>query len=799
MQHDNGITEESNLEQINQSEKSDAEKQEQFFRSLELDLTSLNVAEADNGNSDNGSNDAEALYYDTVSLLQKGEIDLDSGLELLQKAASDGCALSCIFLGNRYANSSNPDYNPAQAFDYYVKASELNNGNGNYKTGVCYHSGFGCLKDDTKAYEYFSKGLEQGDVDCTCALAICREFGIGCEIDYEIAAELYRRAADKGSAEALNNLGGCYFYGHGVEKDKEYAIELYQKAAYMGNSNAECRLGICSESGDGCEQNFEKAIAHYKNSANDKNPQALFRLATCYDRGIGTEQNFAKAFKCYEDAAEHGHVEAMYECGMMNMLGRGTKKDTMAAYRMFLAAAESGHAYSEYELGNCCFDGLGTVRNRINAYKYYKSAYEADSSCTPALYRLGLCNLKGFGTDKDEKRAFEYFCMGAEQGSAESGYMKGECLIYGVGVEKNEYEAVNAFKKAINDTADVDGNIEKKVNSLLSLGYCYEKGIGVNKNPAKALALYKQAAESGMPEALYRTGNAILLNEDEKSDISVARGYILRAARKGHLPAILTMGVFSDEGKGVAKNREDAKRWYLKAVIADTNTIPSAFDFPERFSDRAKLDIESKIEAQYRLGMLVARHNPSAQNYIQSFEHIALAASMGHKGAQREITKIFVFGGDLKGYYESPFSRENAKFSNGERNPDNETLASAMNKLGDALFDGKGMVKKNETAAAKCYKKAAELGNVDACYSYGWCLRHGVGVKENDIKAIKWLKLSADAGNVNACYSYGLCCEEGAGTGIKNKRDALSYYRRAAAMGHAEAQQRYVLLSSSEE
>ena len=162
------------------------------------------------------------------------------------------------------------------------------------------------------------------------------------------------------------------------------------------------------------------------------------------------------------------------------------------------------------------------------------------------------------------------------------------------------------------------------------------------------------------------------------------------------------------------------------------------------------------------------------------------------------LSKIYIHGGDLKGYYESPLSSPDACFENGSQIPDDKTLGEAMNKLGDAMYDGRGMVKKNEASAVRCYKIAAELGNADACYSYGWCLRHGVGVRENDAEAAKWLKISADKGNNNACYSYGLCCEEGAGTGIKNKREALSYYRKAAYSGHAEAMQRYILLSERE-
>ena len=55
--------------------------------------------------------------------------------------------------------------------------------------------------------------------------------------------------------------------------------------------------------------------------------------------------------------------------------------------------------------------------------------------------------------------------------------------------------------------------------------------------------------------------------------------------------------------------------------------------------------------------------------------------------------------------------------------------------------------------------------------------------------------MAADKGNGNAAYSYGLCCEEGSATGVKNKREALYYYRLAAGSGHIEAAKRYLALT----
>lgn len=737
------------------------------------------------------AHNAEALFYKTLSMLESGEIDTSSAVMLLQKSAKDGCDLSALYLGGYYSDPKNAGYNPVFAYDNYLLSAQLGSSEGCYKLGLCLSSGFGCEKDPSLAYELFKRGAECDDADCICALGICYEQGLGCKTDYSVATELYLKATALGHAAAINNLGGMYFYGHGVEQDKEKAISLYRQAAALGHANAECRLALCYENGTVLPKDLSLAFNYYKSAAEKKNTLALYKLALCYDNGWGTEQNFAKAYKCYEKAAKLGHTDAMYEAGKMALGGRGTKKNLSIAYKMFNMAKDA-LPRAEFELANCLFEGLGTVRNRAAAYSHYLSALERDPKIAGAAYRLGICKLKGLGCEKDLQSAYEYFTLGASLGSTDAAYMKGECEYFGVGTSTDLHQAAESFTASLENT-----QIEPEftVPSLINLGLCYERGTGVSRDVHTALKLYKKAAEFGDPNAMYRVGHLMFSSPELKNESSSARIYILRAARKNHLSAMLTMGLFSESGNGVQKNREDAIRWYTKAVSTEIPSAPALFDFPERFETVSRAAIRARIEAQYKLGMLIARHKPSTERYIQAFECIALAASTGHKGAQTEISKIFVSGGDLKSYYDSPFSREDVGFSNGNSEPDAQTLASALNKLGDAFFDGKGLVSKNQSAAVRCYKSSAELGNIDAAYNYGWCLRHGTGVKENDLEAIKWLKSSADRGNANAAYSYGLCCEEGAGTGIKNRRDALEYYRKAAASGHGDAANRYVMLS----
>ncbi|MBQ4090690.1 MAG: sel1 repeat family protein [Clostridia bacterium] len=768
-----------------------------------LDLSSLSLPdEAPDTAEDEAERektDAEALYHDTVSLMKTGKTDLSTGVKLLLQAAQGGYAPAWLHLGQIYSNKKYALYNPALAFDCYCGAADLGLADGHYNKGLCYSTGFGCEKDELFAIQSFARGAEVFDPNCICAMAMCYEFGQGCDVNYEYAFNLYEKGMELGHAGCANNLGGCYLYGHGVEQDKARAVEIFKKACELGSTNAKCRLGLCYLSGDGCEQNESAAFECFKSAAEQNNSIALFNLASCYDTGVGTEQNFRLAFKYYNKAASQGHAAAQYMAGKMSMDGRGTKRDAATAYRMFSSAARCGYAPAEYELANCFFEGAGAVRNRANAYSHYLASFEAQGeNAADAAYRLGLCHLKGLGTQQNKSAAVEWFTRGTDLGSPNATYMLAECLHYGVGTEVDDDRAFALYSEAAQTALTDPMSVKSYASLFLSIAQCYERGTGAHKDAAKAIAAYKQAGELGDYEALYRTGRAILAGVGMRSEYPAARTHFLRAARHAYMPAMLMMGKFSEQGLGVPKSLDDAKSWYYKAVTANNEPQMSIYDFPERFYEGMTLYREAKNEAQYRYGMMIARSG-EPDDRLRAFEYISLSAANGYTPAKIEITKIHISGGDLKAYYESPFSREDATFDGGHNSPSAKDLAIAMYKLGDAFFEGNGLLKKNEAASASCYRSAAELGMIDACYSYGWCLRHGVGTEENDAEAVKWLKLAADKGNAGAAYSYGLCCEEGAGTGIKNKREAMYYYRIAAASGHAKAAERYVLLSSRAE
>ncbi len=766
-----------------------------------LDLSSLSSDEETEPVSETKKEqDCARLYQETAHLLETGEIDISDGISLLKKNASDGHAMSWVYLGQLYSNKSGGMFNPAMAFECYKNASDADLGEGHYDLGLCYISGFGCDKDDERAAECFSAGARKLNADCICALGMCYEFGQGCDVNYEYAVTLYEKGYELGHPTAANNFGGCLFHGNGIKKDTERAISVYKEAAMMGSSNALCRLGEIYEAGRAAERDIKAAFEYYKASADSKNPIGLYSLARCYKDGVGVKQDLNKAFKYYNRSAMLGYDPAKYEAGQMSLKGLGTKKNYGAAYKYFVSAAECGFAAAEFEAAKCLFDGTGAMKDRERAYMYYCSAYESDEkNRANAAYRIGLCHLRGFGAEKDEGLAFEWFLTGAKLKDPNALYMLGECYYFGVGTSVDEACAADCFIRAEEIINESGADKNEYVSLLMSLALCFEKGIGTAADPKRARSIYKAASESGRPDALFQMGRAAVYGIGMKAEYPAARQYFLRSARSGYAPAMLMMGIFSDEGRGVAQNKSDAQSWYLKTVNAEGLAQISAYDFPDRFSEGVKAHTEAKIKAQYKLGMLIASSDKTVKGYTEAFGYIALSASMGYTQAQTEIARIYALGGDLTQYFEDPQALSDRSGEAGDMPPDKNVLSEAMNKLGDTFFDGKHSLKKNEVAAARCYRFASELGNTDACYSYGWCLRHGVGVRENDAEAVKWLKMAADRGNANAAYSYGLCCEEGSGTGVRNRREALYYYRMAANSGHGDAAERFVTLSERDE
>ncbi len=629
--------------------------------------------------------------------------------------------------------------------------------------------------DKKNAFLCFMRGSEDSDIDCTYYLGMCYEYGFGTEIDLESAAITYKIAAEQGHPDAINNLGGCYLYGHGIEKNPKEAFSLFCKAYSLGNVKACCRIGICYHYGYGVEKDGELAVEYYKKAAALDSDIACILLADCYEKGNFVEKSLPEAFRYYKLAAELGNSSAMLTVGNMLSEGRGIKHDVHEAFNFYLLSSKHGNLDAKLKLAECYTKGEGTVKNHREATKIYKSLLDIDETKAIAEYKLGLAYLKGRGVDIDKACAFEYFKKGAQDGYESASFILGECYFYGIGCEQNLSLAFDCYRRAAESGDGFAHN---------ALGECLENGFGTATDISGAVKEYKKAADLDNLEGTYNIGRCIMEGTATDAGFHNPQMFISRAAKRDHISATYLSGVlFEKQG-----NITDAVNWYMKTILLDTKYIFPEYISLERKNNILKRDHLSKTKAKYKLGKLKLNINRSPRNCIESLNYIANAASVGYAPAQIQIVKLIRLYGEVKlpaGY----------EFDENAEGIEKSEIAFALNKLGNCYFTGvTGVFKKDESAAVRCFKLAAELGNSSGMYSYGWCLRHGKGIIENNVEAAKWLKMSADKGNNNAAFSYGLCCEEGCVTGVKNRREALMYYKKAANAGHIEAGKRYVAI-----
>lgn len=323
--------------------------------------------------------------------------------ELAEKDDAEGQ----FYLGLSYFNGAGVTENPAQAFEWSLKAAEQGNTRAQLMVGELYRNGEVVEKDDSQAVSWYRKAADQGFAPAQHLLGKCYDYGIGVQKDIAQAVSWYRKAADQGEAEGQAFLGRCYENGVGVPQNTSTAIKWYEKsadqgcsygqqqlgayyyfeghnmtqafillnkAAEQGESSAQALLGQCYRDGDGVDKNLDKAVKWYQESADQGNGLGLYGLAGCYDEGAGVGQDKVKALDLYQKAAEEGLEKAFNSIGLIYESGEGIAQNLSKAYENYKKGAELGHEISQFNLARCYQYGYGVQKNMTKAIEWYQKA-----------------------------------------------------------------------------------------------------------------------------------------------------------------------------------------------------------------------------------------------------------------------------------------------------------------------------------------------------------------------------------------------------------------------------------------
>ncbi len=220
----------------------------------------------------------------------------------------------------------------------------------------------------------------------------------------------------------------------------------------------------------------------------------------------------------------------------------------------------------------------------------------------------------------------------------------------------------------------------------------------------------RKLAEQGDAAAEFNLGMCYERGEGVAKDQEQAVKWYAHAAEQGHVWAQFRLGICYADGAGVAKDQEEAVKWYTRAAE------------------------QEHALAQTLLGACYANGSGVAEDQEEAVKWCTRAAEQGHAPAQHVLGTCYANGaGVAKDQKEAVMWYTRAA---------EQGYANAQYDLGVCYTKGWG-VSKDQKAVVRWYTRAAEQGVAGAQFNLGLCYAMGDGVAKNMVQAYMWMNLAA--------------------------------------------------------
>ncbi len=452
--------------------------------------------------------------------------NLDFSIELMQRlhyCAELGDKRCQNQLGLCFLCGVGTEKNYKLAYEWIKKAAEQDYAPALNNIGEIYRKGFGVEVDNLKAIQYIKEGAEKKHSGCQYKLGLYYLLGIGVDVDKNIAFSLFIESSLQGNTSAMFKLYECYLNSWGTEKNEKLAIKYLKKASKEKHAKSCYVLGNYYQEGEFVEKNDQKSLELYIASAELGYAPAQEKLGDVYRQGLlGCEELPKESFNWYQKAAEKGISSAQFYIGYYYASGYAVKKDEKLAFKWYTKAAEKNNSAALNNLAICYEYGRGTEINFTKAAFYYEESAKLGN--VTAQKNISNCYEKGIGVKKDSNKVFYWTSEAARNGDIDSQgkvalyHLKGystdisivEALLWYARYYSKETQIANAdeafdfFKKK----AD-----EGDAQSLYIVGKCLQYGVTTDKNIINAYTYFEKAAELGHIESLIKTHRVSSLYE----------------------------------------------------------------------------------------------------------------------------------------------------------------------------------------------------------------------------------------------------------------------------------------------
>jgi TPR repeat protein len=296
---------------------------------------------------------------------------------------------------------------------------------------------------------------------------------------------------------------------------------------------------------------------------------------------------------------------------------------------------------------------------------------------------------------------------------------------------------------------------ENDIRTMHTIGLMYRDGTNVDADISQALEWFKNAANAGNSDAMVELARVYALDKQftgmERNEFESKR-WILEAEKRNNPKALYTIGLMYEEGFPFTASYETAFEYFRKAAAkgilnayvklyiayqygkgTDPN-LKRAIYWLRKIKSEAK-DGAIKEYAERMLNQIYFELALKEENTQIKFRLFNLSWANGNRYAIEAIGDMFQAGVGVKKSYTSALVAYDTAIKKYES-------IYAMERSAFIYLRGPEEIDKDYTKAFELFKKAAELGGVEASYMIGYMNFYGLGVARNPQEANIWFTRS---------------------------------------------------------
>ncbi|MBP9211749.1 MAG: sel1 repeat family protein [Bacteroidetes bacterium] len=416
----------------------------------------------------------------------------------MKKAADQGYILAKFNYGIYLNNGWGVDWDPFEAYRYFVHTAEKNMREGQYVLGVLYTDNLTIPRNYQTAYDWVYRSAQQGYQPAKELLGELEKRGItGTESGTKDSTKTTKRSVVP-IQQALTTNQAIQPVLLDFDEDTTVQADdmtLLQELFNEGNEELRTTLGISRILADSL-QSDSTGFALISRAAEVGNPEAMTIVARCYERGVGVKKDKLTAAVHYIRAVR---LDSRRAPALLWRLIN--EKNTV---QIFQQQAAKKNPQAQYVVSSLAAFRFTNSITEEQALQFLMRSSE--QSFIPAILDMGNAYSQGQWVKQDRKKAVEFWKKAAAMGNAEGNVRVAVSQVF----DGTITDAERSFAQLL------EYSQQGSVLAQTALGYCYERGVTVPIDESKAIFYYRNSSQRGSQSAM--TALARMYDDRRPSD-----------------------------------------------------------------------------------------------------------------------------------------------------------------------------------------------------------------------------------------------------------------------------------------